>query len=48
MDQIRRMIAMIQKYLGQLQTSQKLLMGSMVVIVLMVMLLVYLVIYYAR
>lgn len=41
MDQIRRMMAMIQKYLGQLQTSQKLLMGSMGVIVLMVMLLVW-------
>lgn len=41
MDQIRRMMAIIQKYLGQLQTSQKLLMGSMGVIVLMVMLLVW-------
>jgi flagellar M-ring protein FliF len=41
MDQIRRMIATIQKYLGQLQTSQKLLMGSMGVIVLMGLMLVW-------
>lgn len=40
MEQLRRMVATIQKYLGQMQTSQKLLIGSLGVIVLLSLLLV--------
>lgn len=40
MEQLRRMVATIQKYLGQMQTSQKLLVGSLGVIVILMLLLV--------
>lgn len=43
MDQFRRMMAIIQKYLGQLQTSQKLLVGSLLITVVLVLMVVWLV-----